>query len=80
MLDKKSKIKNNTIEEKLIEIGLDLEKIPEILQENEKLDFRITKTYDDKHYKEYNQMPNAENIIPPKKGEIRNPNELYLPK
>lgn len=57
MLDKKSKIKNNTIEEKLIEIGLDLEKIPEILQENEKLDFRITKTYDDKHYKEYRFLP-----------------------
>ena len=38
-------------------IGLDLGKIPMALQKTEPLDFRISKHYDEKQYKQYRYIP-----------------------
>ena len=48
------KIENNeSIEEKLEYLGLDLGKIPASLKKVEPLDFRIPKFYDEKQYRQY---------------------------
>ena len=45
--------KNESIEEKLEYLGLDLGKIPASLKKVEPLDFRIPKFYDEKQYRQY---------------------------
>ena len=45
------------IEEKLDYIGLDLNKIPKVLKENEELNFKVPKNYDEKQYKQYRFVP-----------------------
>lgn len=47
----------NSIEEKLEYLGLDLEKIPAFIKKFEPLDFRIPKFYDEKHYRQYRYIP-----------------------
>lgn len=48
---------NNSIEEKLKYLGLDLEKIPKEFKKYKPLDFRIPKFYEEKQYKQYRYVP-----------------------
>ena len=55
-MPKKLRIQEN-IEEKLEYIGLDLDKIPASIKKFEPLDFRISKFYDEKQYRQYRYVP-----------------------
>lgn len=50
---KKGIINSNTIEEKLEYLGLNLEKIPESIKKFQALDYRASKFYDEKQYRQY---------------------------
>lgn len=56
-MPKKIEKMQNSIEEKLEYLGLDLEKIPAFIKKFEPLDFRIPKFYDEKHYRQYRYIP-----------------------
>lgn len=53
----KETIKNESIEEKLEYLGLNLAKIPASLKKVEPLAFRIPKYYDEKRYRQYRYLP-----------------------
>ena len=56
-MPKKTVEKNETIKEKLEYLGLDLDKIPKSIKQYKPLEFRISKFYDEKHYKQYRYVP-----------------------
>ena len=57
-MTKKKKVEvDSKIQEKLDYIGLDLEKIPKMLQEYTEINFRTLKGYDEKKYKQYRFIP-----------------------
>ena len=57
MSEKKDFDKNENIQEKLDYLGLDLDKIPKQLLKYEPLNFRISKFYDENHYRQYRYIP-----------------------
>jgi hypothetical protein len=56
-LPRKKVEKKDEIEEKLEYIGLDLNKIPESIKNFEPLEYRISKSYDEKQYRAYKYVP-----------------------
>ena len=56
-MPRKKEVPEDGLAEKLKYIGLDLGKIPMALQKTEPLDFRISKHYDEKQYKQYRYIP-----------------------
>ena len=57
-MPRKKKVEvDSKIQEKLDYIGLDLEKIPKMLQEYTEINFRTLKGYDEKKYKQYRFIP-----------------------
>ncbi len=54
---KKTSSTDTEIKEKLKYFGLSVDKIPSALQENEPLNYRIPKEYDEKQYKQYRYIP-----------------------
>ena len=56
-MPKKTTKKEENIEEKLEYLGLDLNEIPEDIQNFEPLEYRIPKFYDEKQYRRYRYVP-----------------------
>lgn len=56
-MPKKSTDKNQSIEEKLEYLGLNLKEIPKEFQKYKPLEFRIPKFYEEKQYKQYKYVP-----------------------
>ena len=56
-MPKKSPDKNQSIEEKLEYLGLNLKEIPKEFQKYKPLEFRIPKFYEEKQYKQYKYVP-----------------------
>lgn len=56
-MPRKKQIVEDSIQEILTYIGLDLDKIPMSLQKAEPLEFRIPKFYDEKQYRQYRYVP-----------------------
>ena len=52
-MPRRKKEKIDGITDKLEYLGLDLEKIPESFKKFEPLEYRVTKSYDDKQYRQY---------------------------
>lgn len=73
----------NNLTEKLEYIGLDLDKIPDILTKQENLEFKPSKTYKDNEYKIYQYIPisKIQILITPKNRlvEIKEKYEAALP-
>ena len=56
-MPRKKEVPEDGIQGILTYIGLDLGKIPMVLQKTEPLDFRIPKFYDEKQYRQYRYVP-----------------------
>lgn len=56
-MPKKTVKRKNDIEEKLNYLGLDLEDIPARIMRFEPLEYRVTKTYEEKQYRQYKYVP-----------------------